>query len=309
MWLVFALVTFLAWGGADLFYKKSSAADEKYSHLKTSVVVGAVMGITAVATIVIKGIDYDPLNLLIYLPVSLMYILSMTVGYFGLRYLELSVSSPIQNASGAVSCLLLIIFLGQMPDTLSLIAIIAITMGVVHLGVFERTRSREDITPEDRKYSIGIVAFFMPVLYCIIDSLGTFFDGYYLDDISSTPLVGVTEDTFEDVANISYQLTFLIAAVILFIFIRVIKKEPFRVKLQGSRLAAAALETAGQLTYVYALSGNAVVAAPVIASYCVASAVLARIFLKEKLSWKQYIAVGVVIAGIIMLGIVEGLEG
>ena len=102
MWLVYALFTFLAWGAADLFYKKGADAFEKYSHLKTSIMVGLVMGITAVITLITKDIHYNPINLLIYMPVSAMYILSMTVGYFGLRYLEVSVSSPIQNASGAV---------------------------------------------------------------------------------------------------------------------------------------------------------------------------------------------------------------
>ncbi len=115
MWFVFALITFAAWGTADLFYKKGVAEGERYSHLKTSVMVGFVMGLVAFGTILVKGIEYDPVNLLIYLPVSLMYILSMTVGYFGLRYLELSVSSPIQNASGAVSCLIMMAVLRELP--------------------------------------------------------------------------------------------------------------------------------------------------------------------------------------------------
>ena len=37
-----------------------------------------------------------------YLPVSVLYILSMTLGYVGLRYIELSISSPICNSSGAL---------------------------------------------------------------------------------------------------------------------------------------------------------------------------------------------------------------
>ena len=121
MWFVFALLTFFAWGAADLFYKKGNTEEERFSHLKTSITVGLVMGVTAIATLLIKGIDYDFRNLLVYLPVSAMYILSMTVGYFGLRYLEVSVSSPIQNASGAVSALLLMIVLREIPDVLSII--------------------------------------------------------------------------------------------------------------------------------------------------------------------------------------------
>ena len=336
MWFLFALITFLAWGTADLFYKKGSVESERYSHLKTSIMVGIVMGITAIGTIVFKGIDYDPMNLLIYLPVSAMYILSMTVGYFGLRYLELSVSSPIQNASGVVSALIIMITLQQLPTALEGVAIVLITVGVILLGILEkqkenalrlaeqqkkpknkiiafllslyyRVTGKQPAIENDKKYRIGFIAFFMPIFYCIIDSLGTALDGIYLDDFTTTPLRNVTEENFEDVANISYMLTFLIVAVVLAFFVYVIKREPLTVRHQGSRGAAAICETAGQFTYVYAMSGNAMVSAPMIASYCVASVILARIFLKEKLSLKQYLSVGLVFAGILLLGILEGL--
>ncbi len=307
MWFVFALITFFAWGTADLFYKKGSVENERYSHLKTSIMVGAVMGLVAIGTIVIKQIDYDPINLLIYLPVSLMYILSMTVGYFGLRYLELSVSSPIQNASGAVSCLIMMIAFQELPGIIECISIVLITFGVVMLGVFEKQKETEFVTEYNRKYKIGFVAFMMPILYCIIDSLGTALDGIYLDDFSSTPLRNVTEANFEDVANISYMLTFLIVAAVLAVYVYVIKAEPIDLKGQGPRTVAAACEAGGQLTYVYAMSGNGMVAAPMIASYCVASVLLARVFLRERLALRQYLMVACVFAGILLLGIAEGL--
>lgn len=48
MWFVFALITTLAWGAADLFYKKGADEKDRYSHLKTAMTVGAVMGIHAI---------------------------------------------------------------------------------------------------------------------------------------------------------------------------------------------------------------------------------------------------------------------
>lgn len=42
-----------------------------------------------------------------------------------------------------------------------------------------------------------------------------------------------------------------------------------------------------------------------IASYSIISVILGRLFLKEKLSGKQYIIVGIVIIGIIILGFFE----
>ena len=309
MWFLFALITTCAWGAADLFYKRGASASDRYSHLKTAMVVGFVMGVHAIGTLVITGMDYDPVNLLVYLPVSLMYILSMTVGYYGLKYLKLSISSPVQNSSGAVACILCLVFLGQAVDALSAVGIALICAGVLMLGILERRGEKRAalISGPERKYALGFTAFMLPVAYCVIDALGTFLDAYYLDDFASTPLVGVTEETLENAANVSYELTFLLAAVIIFIFLVFIKKEKLTVFAQRDRGIAALLETAGQATYVFAMSGRGAVAAPMIASYSIVSLILSRLFLKEKLTRAQYLVIAAVMAGIALLGVAEGL--
>lgn len=301
MWFVYAILTLFSWGIADLFYKKGAVENDKYSHLKTSMMVGLVMGIHAILMLLFTDMNYNFTNILVYLPVSLMYILSMTIGYFGLRYLEVSIASPIQNSSGAVASLLCLIFLHQELDMKSGVAIILIAIGIFMLGVIERRK--EDDSRELNKYKIGFVAFLMPVLYCIIDALGTFFDAFYLDNIETTPLLNVTEKTLENVANTSYELTFLICAVLIFIFLKFIKHERIKASEQKNRLKAAIFETAGQFTYVFALSGgNAVITASIISAYSIVSIILSRIFLKEKLDMGQYIMIGLIIMGIVMLG-------
>ncbi len=308
MWFVYSLLTMLAWGAADLFYKKGADETERYSHLKTSIMVGFVMGAHAIGTLLLSDIHYDFRNLIVYLPVSAMYILSMTVGYFGLRYLDLSISSPIQNSSGIVVTILCFCILGQRIEGIpTWVAMILICGGVLALGFLEKHDEEIRVDEGNRKYRIGFVAFFMPIFYCIIDALGTFLDAYYLDDFSKTPLLGVTEETFEDVANISYELTFLLVALVLFLYVRVIKKENISPRRQGARLGAAVFETAGQFVYVRAMSGNGIIAAPMIAAYSIVSIILSRIFLKEKLPWRQYAAVGAIMAGIIILGVLEGM--
>lgn len=328
-WFWFALLTMLAWGTADLFYKKGADESDKHSHLKTVIAVGVVMGLHAIITLLTSEVEYNFVNLLKYLPVSMMYILSMAVGYFGLRYLELSISSPIQNASGAVACLLCVIFLGDVLDWPVVVAILLICGAVFGLGVVEKRES--DLMEEqgDKKYKIGFIAFFMPIIYCVIDALGTFLDAFYLDDPASTPLVGVTEDNIETVANVSYELTFLICALIAFVFLIVVysrndvaknhaqnAKSPlfarigsafgqFFTKVKPSRLIAAVFETAGQFTYVYAMSGQGAIAAPMIAAYSIVSMILSRIFLKEKLTWLKYLLIGVVMVGIAILGVYD----
>ena len=47
MWFIYAIISFCCWGLADLFYKKSSDANDKQSHLKIAVWVGLVMGVCA----------------------------------------------------------------------------------------------------------------------------------------------------------------------------------------------------------------------------------------------------------------------
>ena len=44
-----------------------------------------------------------------------------------------------------------------------------------------------------------------------------------------------------------------------------------------------------------------------IAAYSIVSLILSRIFLKERLTKKQYVTVAVVIVGIVLLGVAEGL--
>ncbi len=309
MWFVFALLTMLFWGTADLFYKKGADDTDRYSHLKISMTVGLVMGLHALFILLTTNLNYDFRNLLIYLPVSAMYILSMTVGYFGLRYLDLSISSPIQNSSGIVVTLLCFVILGQRIEGIpTWAAILLISGGVIALGFLEKHDEDIRIKEGERKYRIGFVAFFMPIFYCIIDALGTFLDAYYLDDFSKTPLLNVTEETFEDVANISYELTFFLVAVVLFVYVYLIRKERFTLHKQGVRVGAAVFETAGQFVYVRAMSGNGMIAAPMIAAYSIVSILLSRIFLKEKLPLRQYIAVAAVMAGILLLGVLEGME-
>ena len=304
-WLFFSIATALLWGAAELFYKKGARPDEKYSHLKICVCVGAVMGAHAVFTLLTQDINYNPINLLYYLPVSLLYIISMAFSYFGMRFLEESISDPIENTSGAICSLLCVIFLKESLTPLSVIAILVIVVGVLGVGFLENNGD----TP--RKKNLGkklaIVAFCMPFVYALLDAFGSFVDVFYLDDFATTPLVDVTEDTIEAVANTSYELTFALFALGLFLFMKAKKVKFGPIPRHSDKILAAVFETAGQFTYVYALSGNGAIAAPIISSVCIVSLLLSRIFLKEKLTRKTYAFIAIVIVGILLLAVSEEL--
>ena len=302
MWLVFTLATTLLWGLAELFYKKGSHENQKYDHLRVCVLVGAVMGIHAVFTLLTSDVSYDPMNLIAYLPVSLCYILSMACSFFGIRFIEESLADPIENTAGAMCSLLCVIFLGEKIAPAVWVAIAIIVIGII--GVTHTERSAEVNRKQKLGKRLAIVAFAMPFCYATIDALGSFLDIAFLD-METSPLVGVTEENIELVANVSYELTFAIVGLVLFIFMK-IKGVKFDLPKQKDKTLAAVCETAGQLTYVYAMSGNGAIAAPILSCVCVVSLVLSRIFLKEKLTKKQYLFITIIIVGILMLAVLEG---
>lgn len=298
MWFLPALITLLAWGTADLFYKMGNNQDEKDSALKTVIMVGLVMGLHVIGYYwLYQGINYDWKNILVYLPVSSMYILSMAVGYFGLRYIEVSISSPISNSSGAFVVLMSFFFMHATMKPLQWFAVIIIIIGMFLLGVFEKQKADAEFKREgkviDKKYRISAIAIIFPIIYALLDATGTYLDGVYLDYRKILP---------EDQANMSYELTFLIVAIIVWLYLKFVKKETVNVFKERTLGLAAIFETLGQFFYVGAMAGNSIIAAPMIASYSIVSIILARIFIKEKLNTKQYIVVAFIMLAIAILG-------
>ena len=306
-WLFFSIATALLWGTAELFYKKGARPDEKFSHLKICIWVGIVMGAHAIFTLLTQDINYNPVNILRYLPVSLFYIISMAFSYFGMRFLEESISDPIENTAGVICVLLFAVFMGDSFHPLTWIAIAVIGIGVVGVSYLENKGD----TP--RKKNLGkklaVVAFCMPFVYAFLDAFGTFMDDafFLIEDVTNSPLVDVTSETIEAVANTSYELTFALFALCLFIFMKAKKVKFGPIPQHKDKILAAIFETAGQFTYVYALGGVDAVAAPILSSVCVVSLLLSRVFLKEKLSWKTYAFIAIVIIGILLLAISEEL--
>lgn len=296
MWFTFSLITIMMWGGSDLFSKWGTKPDDKYSHHRLIITVGTVMGIHAVYTLITSDMDFSILSIVTYFPVSLMYILSMALGYAGLRYIELSVSSPVCNSSGAVAAILCFIFLGQTMAGLQIVGTALITLGIILLAVMEKRQSDAALekTGENRKYRVGALAITFPILYCVIDGLGITMDAWWLENLMD-----------EDVANTAYELTFAVCAVISFIYLRFVRGRKFSYIKEPKFCLGAVCETAGQFTYIYALGDNAIVAAPMIASYSIFSVLLSRIVLKEKLKAPQYALILMVMAGIAILGIFD----
>ena len=305
MWFVLSLVALLCWSGSDLFSKIGSKPDDKYSQWKMVVAVGLVMGIHAAFEIFVNGVQINWAAILTYLPASALYISSMILGYIALRYIELSVSSPICNSSGAIASLFMIIFFfkmsgietqGQLVGTI--FGIVACGIGVVGLGFAEMGEDEEvKLKRQEKanvKYSKSWIAIVLPILYCFIDAAGTIADTFILETLD------------ENVANVAYELTFLACGGIAAIYVFAIKRDKPTVKREAPKLIGAVCETAGQFAYIMALAQNSVAAAPIVCCYCALSVVWGAIFLKERLSWKHYLTIAITIAGIVLLGVFGG---
>ena len=301
MWFWLSLIALLCWSGSDLFSKIGCQDPrDRYSHLKMVMAVGVVMGLHAAYEVFVGGTEISLGILWTYLPVSLLYILSMTMGYVGLRYIELSISSPICNSSGALVAVMTLVTAGAGGySPLALFAVALVCAGAIGLGVVdacedEELRARRQ-EAGNRKYAKSFLALAMPVAYCLLDAAGTFADNRVLETLN------------EDSANVAYELTFLLAAAVSFVYVVIIKRDRLVPKMEAPKYVGAVFETAGQFAYIYAIADTAHLAmsAPIISSYCAASVLWSRIFLREKLSWKHYAMIILIVAGIAIMGVFD----
>ena len=288
--MIYCFLTFLFWGIADLFYKIGNREDKKYNEIITGIIVGIVMGIHATIYLIINHLSINVIEMIKYLPVSLCYIASMVIGYRGLRHMELSLVSPIENTSGAITSIFLIIFFKDKLPPLAYLAILLVFIGIIILSVIEKKEGR---VVKLKRINFLIILF--PIIYCLLDGMGTFLDAVYLDKLS---LIS------EDSALLCYEYTFLIYAVIAFIYLK-IKKQRVNLFKERDKMIAAILETAGQFFYVFAMSHNSTIGATIVGSYCLLSMILSHIFLKEKLSEQKYIGLIIAISGLVLLAFLD----
>ena len=312
MWFWLAIAAMICWSGSDLFSKIGCRdSDDKNSHLKMATAVGAVMGIHALYEIFVGGTEISLEIILKYLPVSALYILSMVIGYVGLRYIELSVSSPVCNASGALvafASFVMMLFAGEIVwDTVTLLslgAVLLVCAGVIGLGVVEHFEddalraARQE--KSNYKYAKSFWALALPILYCILDAAGTFADSLVLESFENQ---GISEAS----ANVAYELTFFAVGLVSFLYLVLVRRAKYQVRREVPKFTGAIFETVGQFAYIFALADedHVMFSAPIISSYCLFSVLWSRIFLKEKLSFKHYLMIAVAAVGIVTLGTLD----
>lgn len=317
---IFSIIALLCWSGSDFFSKTGTAQDDKLSHWRVIFCVGAVMGLHAVITLIggmfidpekvpkfvssLFYTDFKPIDFIHYFPVAFVYLAAMVVGYVGLRYIELSVSSPICNSSGSLALLICVIFglcefdIHSTEGILSVVGVVLVALGIIALGITEY-REDDEIKAlrndnSNFKYTKSVIAILIPILYLIIDALGTVGDQI----IAKKELF----DLSDYASNTAFEFTSLCFAIFAFIYVKFIKKQKF-FTMKKDLFIGSGCETIGQVFYMAVMFSGFDAGIAIISSYCVMSVVWSRIFLKEKLSIWHYLSIAVTIAGIIILGI------
>ncbi len=324
MWLT-SVLAMLCWSGSDIFSKAGSRQNDPYSHYKVGAAVGLVMGLHALYEIVFAGVPLTFADILAYLPASVFYISSMLVGYLCLRYIELSISSPICNSSGALALVMSLAYFGikwvddDAVDGIYLNGVIVtgvvlIAVGVIALGFvnyFEDDEIREKRQSRaNRQYTKSLFALLLPVIYCLLDAAGTFVDTLIADRYTEKLcLAGMDEAEADllcgDVLNTAYECTWAFMAVLFFVYVFLIKREKPSLRYDGRKVLGGVCETAGQVFYMAVVVSAYKIGLVIISSYCALSLLWSRIFLKERLSYKHYLAIALTFIGIVILGVYD----
>ena len=185
---------------------------------------------------------------------------------------------------------------------MDIIGTVAITVGVILLGIQEQKLSKQEVNLDEdkKKHRLGALALLFPIFYNLADAVSMVATGITVSGEAEVEIPEIDFFFFE-------CFGFLVISIFVWLYMLIVKKHmynPFK-KSELSRLGAATCETLGTLMFVFAVGINPILTAPITSSYCFVTIILARIFLKERLTKKQYLSVAFVITGIALLGISE----
>ena len=294
--------------------KKSLDYSDSLSQYKTFIWIGLVAALSGTVAALSSDTLPDSIRMLgdnLYLiPVTVLYVGAMFFGLLGAKHLDASVVSPLENIDGAIAAILLYLFFlftGRSHVTnsigvMDIIGTVAITVGVVLIGIQEQKLSKQEMNleKEKKKHRLGALALLFPIAYNLVDALSIVTMGITVS--------GEAEVSMPDIDFFFFEcLGFVVIAIFVWLYMLITKKcvyNPFQ-KTELTRCGAATCETLGTLVFTIAVGISPILTVPIASSYCLVTIILARIFLKERLTRKQYMSLALVVVGIALLGISE----
>ena len=313
-WLILTLSCIILWGITDILYKKSSNYNDPLSQYKTFVWIGIVMAPAGIIMALCSETLLDSIMMvkdnLYLIPLCVFYAIALFFGLLGVKHLDASVVSPLENIDGAMAAIILYFFFlftgrSHITDSIGVVEMIAtlsIVVGVVLLGIQEQTLSKQEahLSEDKKRHRLGALALIFPIIYNLVDAVSMVAVGITVSEETEVAIPDIDFFIFE-------SLGFVAVAICMWLYMLIVKKykyDPFK-KEELVRCGAATGETFGTMTYIFAVAGNPILTAPITSSYCLVTIVLARIFLKERLTKKQYLSLAFLVVGIALLGVSE----
>ena len=313
-WLLLTLSCIILWGITDILLKKSLDYSDSLSQYKTFVWIGIVMAPAGVIMAICSDTLLDSIMMvkdnLYLIPLCIFYAIALFFGLLGAKHLDASVVSPLENIDGAMAAIILYFFFlftgrSHITDSIGVVEMIAtlsIVVGVVLLGIQEQTLSKQEahLSEDKKRHRLGALALIFPIIYNLVDAVSMVAVGITVSEETDVAITDIDFFIFE-------SLGFVVVAICMWLYMLIVKKykyDPFK-KEELVRCGAATGETFGTMTYIFAVAGNPILTAPITSSYCLVTIVLARIFLKERLTKKQYLSLAFLVVGIALLGVSE----
>ena len=317
-WLILTLACIVLWGITDILYKASFYKDDPLAYCKSFVWVGLVMALAGLimsnwSDTLLMSVKTVRENLYL-IPLCVFYAIALFLAFLGNKHLDASVVSTVENIDGAlVSIIIYYYYLltgyihpSYRIGVMDVIATVIIIIGIILIGREEQMLMKQEmhLSDDKKKHRFGALALFFPIIYTLIDV----FSIAEIGGVNANSGI-VTQGAETSIPAIDFFILecagFVLAAICVWLYMALVKKyiyNPFREE-ELIRCAAATGETVGTMAFIFAASINPVLTAPVTSLYFLVTLILARIFLKERLSKKQYISLGFLIAGIVMFGI------
>ena len=317
IWFLLTLSCIILWGATDILLKKSLHLSDSLSQFKTFIWMGLIMALAGVIMAICSNTLPQSIKMvgdnLYLIPLCMFYVIALFFGLLGTKYLEASVVSPLENIDGAIAAIILYVFflftdsthLTDKVGVMDIIGTAIIVVGVVFLGIQEQKLSNQEIDfAEDKKrHRLGALALIFPIVYNLVDAASMVAMGVTVS--------GETEVSIPDIDFFFFECVgFAVAAVFVWLYLLIVKKHvynPFK-KTELTRCCAGIGDTLGTMAFTFAVALNPILTAPITSSYCLVTIILARIFLKERLTKKQYLSLAILIIGIALLGISEILK-
>lgn len=320
-WFLLTVACIILWSVTDVLYKASSPQNDPLSHYKTFVWVGIVMALAGCimstwSDTLLDSIKIVKDDLLYLIPLGLVYAAALFFGLLGKKHLAASVVSSLENIGGALVAVIIYYYYlltGYiLPDyqfgVVDFIATLSIIIGIILIGRDEQALLKQEVHLEDdkKKHRLGALALFFPIIYTLIDV----FSVAEVGGVSgNSGITDASDELFIPAMDffIFECIAIALVSVFVWLYLLIVKKHvynPFQPE-EFVRCSAATGETFGTMTFIFAASINPVLTAPITSFHCILTIVLARIFLKERLTKKQYISLGFVVLGIVMLGFAD----